>query len=317
MNLSRKWLSDFVDVRDISNKDYCDRMTATGSKVEGVTVLGDDIENVVVGRILKISKHENSDHLQICSVDAGEVVPVQIVTGAQNIFEGALIPVAKANSRLPGGVVIKPGKLRGVESNGMLCSIGELGLTLHDMPKAIEDGICILDESFQSMIGRDIREALMLSDDVVEFEITPNRPDCLSVIGLARETAASFGRPLHVPAPKVQEAGGSVNDYLKVKIDAPELCPRYTARVVRNVKIAPSPLWLRMRLRAAGVRPINNIVDITNYVMLEYGQPMHAFDYACIDGSAITVRRAGEGEAFRSLDGKRPYVGRGDARHCG
>ena len=304
MNLSRKWLSDFVDVRDISNKDYCDRMTATGSKVEGVTVLGDDIENVVVGRILKISKHENSDHLQICSVDAGEAVPVQIVTGAQNIFEGALIPVAKANSRLPGGVVIKPGKLRGVESNGMLCSIGELGLTLHDMPKAIEDGICILDESFQSMIGRDIREALMLSDDVVEFEITPNRPDCLSVIGLARETAASFGRPLHVPAPKVQEAGGSVNDYLKVKIDAPELCPRYTARVVRNVKIAPSPLWLRMRLRAAGVRPINNIVDITNYVMLEYGQPMHAFDYACIDGSAITVRRAGEGEAFRSLDGK-------------
>lgn len=185
MNLSRKWLSDFVDVRDISNKDYCDRMTATGSKVEGVTVLGDDIENVVVGRILKISKHENSDHLQICSVDAGEAVPVQIVTGAQNIFEGALIPVAKANSRLPGGVVIKPGKLRGVESNGMLCSIGELGLTLHDMPKAIEDGICILDESFQSMIGRDIREALMLSDDVVEFEITPNRPDCLSVIGLA------------------------------------------------------------------------------------------------------------------------------------
>lgn len=304
MNLSRKWLSDFVDVRDISNKDYCDRMTATGSKVEGVTVLGDDIENVVVGRILKISKHENSDHLQICSVDAGEVVPVQIVTGAQNIFEGALIPVAKANSRLPGGVVIKPGKLRGVESNGMLCSIGELGLTLHDMPKAIEDGICILDESFQSMIGRDIREALMLSDDVVEFEITPNRPDCLSVIGLARESGRTFWPPLHVPAPKVQEAGGSVNDYLKVKIDAPELCPRYTARVVRNVKIAPSPLWLRMRLRAAGVRPINNIVDITNYVMLEYGQPMHAFDYACIDGSAITVRRAGEGEAFRSLDGK-------------
>lgn len=304
MNLSRKWLSDFVDVRDISNKEYCDRMTATGSKVEGFTVLGDDIDNVVVGKILKISKHENSDHLQICSVDVGESAPVQIVTGAQNIFEGAVIPVAKANSHLPGGVTIKPGKLRGVESNGMLCSIGELGLTLHDMPDAVEDGICILNDSFGEMIGRDIRDALMLADDVVEFEITPNRPDCLSVIGLARETAASFGRPAHIPEPKVQEAGGSVDTYIKVKIDAPELCPRYTARVVRDVKIAPSPLWLRMRLRAAGVRPINNIVDITNYVMLEYGQPMHAFDYACIDGSAITVRRAGKGEAFRSLDGK-------------
>ena len=255
MNLSRNWLSDFVDVRDIENKAYCDRMTDTGSKVEGFEVLAEDIENVVVGKILSIAKHENSDHLQICSVDVGEGAPVQIVTGAQNIFEGAIIPVAKAYSKLPGGVTIKPGKLRGVESNGMLCSIGELGLTTHDMPGTVEDGICILDESYAEKIGTDIREALLLSDSVVEFEITPNRPDCLSVIGLARETAASFDRPANIPQPKVVEAGGDVADFLKVKIDAPDLCPRYTARVVKNVKIEPSPLWLRMRLRAAGVRP--------------------------------------------------------------
>ncbi len=304
MNLSRNWLSDFVDVADVENKAYCDRMTDTGSKVEGFEVLAEDIENVVVGKILTIAKHENSDHLQICSVDVGEGAPVQIVTGAQNIFEGAVIPVAKAYSKLPGGVTIKPGKLRGVESNGMLCSIGELGLTTHDMPGAAEDGIFIMDASLKAKIGTDIREVLMLSDSVVEFEITPNRPDCLSVIGLARETAASFDRTLNVPTPRVEEVGGDVTDYIKVKIDAPELCPRYTARVVKNVKIGPSPLWMRMRLRAAGVRPINNIVDITNYVMLEYGQPMHAFDYACIDGSAITVRTATAGETFKSLDDK-------------
>ena len=304
MDLSRNWLTDFVDVTDIPDKEFCDRMTDTGSKVEGYTVLGADIENVVVGRILSVKKHENSDHLQICSVDVGEGEPVQIVTGAQNIFEGAVIPVAKANSTLPGGIHIKPGKLRGVESFGMLCSIGELGLTTHDMPEAVEDGICILGASFADKIGTDIREALLLSDTVVEFEITPNRPDCLSVIGLAREAAATFGRPAHIPTPVVRESGDDVNKYLKVTIDAPDLCPRYTARVVKNVKIEPSPLWLRMRLRAAGVRPINNIVDITNYVMLEYGQPMHAFDYACLDGSAITVRHARANEAFRSLDGK-------------
>ena len=303
MDLSRKWLTDFVDVTDIPDKEFCDRMTDTGSKVEGYTVLGADIENVVVGRILSIKKHENSDHLQICAVDVGEGEPVQIVTGAQNIFEGAVIPVAKANSTLPGGVHIKPGKLRGVESNGMLCSIGELGLTTHDMPEAIEDGICILGESFADKIGTDIREALLLSDSVVEFEITPNRPDCLSVIGLAREASATFGRPAHIPTPVVRESGDDVNKYLKVTIDAPDLCPRYTARVVKNVKIEPSPLWLRMRLRAAGVRPINNIVDITNYVMLEYGQPMHAFDFSCVEGGHIIVRTAHEGETIETLDG--------------
>ena len=304
MNLSRNWLADFVDVSDIANKAYCDRMTDTGSKVEGFEVLGEDIENVVVGRITAITPHENSDHLQICMLNVGAAEEVQIVTGAQNVFVGAIVPVALAPSKLPGGVTIKAGKLRGVASNGMLCSIGELNLTTHDMPDAIEDGILILDESFGDKIGTDIREALMLSDSVVEFEITSNRPDCLSVIGLARETAVSFDRQFTVPTPAVKgvQDGDTVTNHINVTIDDAELCPRYTARVVKNVKIAPSPLWLRMRLRASGVRPINNIVDITNYVMLEYGQPMHAFDYACLDGSEIHVRRAADGEQFMSLD---------------
>ena len=305
MNLSMKWLSDFVSVDDINIKDYCDKMTDTGSKVEGYEILASDVENVVVGKITKISKHENSDHLQICMLDVGSET-LQIVTGAQNVFEGAIVPVAKPVAHLPGGVVIKAGKLRGVESFGMLCSIAELGLTTHDMPEAIEDGILILGDEYADKLGMDIREALMLNDTCVEFEITSNRPDCLSVIGLARETAVSFGRELtlHTPEVKYANDGDKIENYLSVKISDNELCKRYTARVVKNVKIAPSPLWLRMRLRASGVRPINNIVDITNYVMLEYGQPMHAFDYTCLDGSAIDVRRANAGESFKSLDDK-------------
>ena len=303
MNLSKNWLSDFVDVSDIDVKDYCDRMTDTGSKVEGYEILGEDIENVVVARILSIAPHENSDHLQICQVDIGGKVE-QIVTGAQNIFEGAIVPAAIPVAKLPGDIVIKPGKLRGVDSNGMLCSMGELGLTEHDMPGKEADGILILDESYADKLGMDIKEALMLNDTVVEFEITSNRPDCLSVIGLARETAVSFDKPFNAPTPAVKCAndGDKIGNYLSVSISAPDLCSRYMARVVKNVKIAPSPLWLRMRLRASGVRPINNIVDITNYVMLEYGQPMHAFDYSCLNGSAIEVRRARDGESFKSLD---------------
>jgi len=304
MNLSRNWLSDFVDVSDINAKDYCDRMTDTGSKVEGYEILGDDIENVVVARIISITPHENSDHLQICQVDIGGGKTEQIVTGAQNIFEGAIVPAAIPVAKLPGNVVIKPGKLRGVESNGMLCSMGELNLTEHDMPGAEADGILILDESYADKIGMDIKEALLLNDTVVEFEITSNRPDCLSVIGLARETAVSFNKEfkLHKPIVKGINDGDKIGNYLSVSISAPDLCQRYMAKVVKNVKIAPSPLWLRMRLRASGVRPINNIVDITNYVMLEYGQPMHAFDYTCLSGSAIDVRRARDGENFKSLD---------------
>ena len=302
MKLSLEWLSDFVDIADISVKDYCDKMTATGSKVEGFELLGEDIKNVVVAKIEKLERHENSDHLWVCSVNIGKDEPIQIVTGAQNLFEGAIVPCAVAPSELPGGIKIKSGKLRGVESNGMLCSIAELGLTLNDMPQAIEDGIFILGDGFT--VGEDICTALKLCDSVVEFEITSNRPDCLSVIGLARETAASYDRSWTLPTPKYNTVDDKVENYLSVKVDAPDLCSRYCARVVRNVKIGPSPLWLRMRLRASGVRPINNIVDITNYVMLEYGQPMHAFDYRCLDGSAITVRRAAEGEKFMSLDSK-------------
>ncbi len=304
MNLSRNWLADFVDVSDIDNKAYSDRMTDTGSKVEGFEVLAEDIENVIVAKILSIAPHENSDHLQICQMDIGGGNTTQIVTGAQNVFEGAIVPAALPVAKLPGGVVIKAGKLRGVESNGMLCSIAELGLTEHDMPGAATDGILILDDSFEAMIGKDIRDALMLRDSVVEFEITSNRPDCLSVIGLARESAVSFERELklHTPVVKGCDGDDKVEDYISVEISAPDLCHRYAARVVKNVKVEPSPLWLRMRLRASGVRPINNIVDITNYVMLEYGQPMHAFDYACLGGSAINVRRAADGEKFISLD---------------
>ena len=303
MNLSKNWLADFVDVSDVSVKDYCDRMTDTGSKVECFEELAEDIENVLVAKILKITPHENSDHLQICQVDIGKEV-VQIVTGAQNVFEGAIVPAAIPVAKLPGDIVIKAGKLRGVESNGMLCSMGELGLTEHDMPGKEPNGILILDDEYADKIGMDIREALMLRDTVVEFEITSNRPDCLSVIGLARESAVSFGKTMTLPTPVVKCAndGDKIANYLSVAINAPDLCQRYMARVVKNVKIAPSPLWLRMRLRASGVRPINNIVDITNYVMLEYGQPMHAFDYACLDDSSIIVRRANDGESFMSLD---------------
>ena len=280
-------------------------MTDTGSKVEGYEVLGEDIQNVKVAKVVSMERHPDSDHLWICQVDIGSEV-TQIVTGAQNVKEGDIVPAAIPVAHLPGDVTIKAGKLRGVPSNGMLCSIAELNLTLHDMPDAIEDGIFILPKEYESKVGMDIKEALLLDDTVVEFEITSNRPDCLSVIGLARETAISFDKPLNIPTPVVKEMndGDKIDNYLSVKISDSDLCFRYAAKVVKNVKIAPSPLWLRMRLRAAGVRPINNIVDITNYVMLEYGQPMHAFDYAMLDGSAINVRRAADGELFKSLDDK-------------
>ena len=304
MNLSMKWLADFVDVSDVNIKDYCDKLTLTGSKVEGYEEMGAEIENVVVARIKKIVPHPDSDHLLVCTMDVGTGEDTQIVTGAQNVFEGAIVPAALPVAKLPGGVVIKDGKLRGVPSHGMLCSMGELNLTTHECPGKEENGILILDESFADMIGKDIRKALLLDDTAVEFEITSNRPDCLSVIGLARESAVSFGRKLTVPTPAVKgtQDGDKVENYLSVGIEAPDLCYRYAAKVVKNVRIAPSPMWLRMRLYAAGVRPINNIVDITNYVMLEYGQPMHAFDYTQLEGSAIRVRRANDGEAFKSLD---------------
>ena len=303
-----KWLADFTDVSDIDAKEYCDKMTDTGSKVEGYEIAADNFSGIVCGKILKIEKHPEADRLVICSVDIGGDAPIQVVTAATNVFEGAYVPVCTDGAKLPDGTKIKKGKLRGAVSEGMFCSIEELELTTHDMPGAVTDGILILQHCGidDPTLGADIKDVLDMRDTVVEFEITPNRPDCLSVIGLARESAVTFDRPLNIPAPVVKEAGDGddVSNYLKVDIENSALCPRYTAKVVKNVKIEPSPLWLRMRLRAAGVRPINNIVDITNYVMLEYGQPMHAFDYSCLDGSHIIVRNAGDGENFKSLDDK-------------
>ncbi|MCI8414336.1 MAG: phenylalanine--tRNA ligase subunit beta, partial [Ruminiclostridium sp.] len=278
MLLSRKWLNEFVPV-DAGDREFAEAMTLSGSKVEVTEVEGQEVSNVVVGRVTEIVRHENSDHMWICQVDVGEET-VQIVTGAQNVSQGDLVPVAKHNSTLPGGVHIKKGKLRGVESNGMLCSYKELGMTDNDWPHSVVDGIFILEsdpdlKARNLKPGDDICKVLGLDDHVVEFEITPNRPDCLSVIGLARESAATYDKPLTLHRPDVKGGGtGSLPELLDVETPATDLCPRYTARMVRNVKIGPSPLWLRERLRASGVRPINNIVDITNYVMLEYGQPM-------------------------------------------
>ena len=305
MLLSRRWLNEFVSV-NANDHDFSEDMTLSGSKVEVTEVEGSDISNVVVGRVVEIVRHENSDHMWICQVDVGEASPVQIVTGAQNVKQGDLVPVAKDGSTLPGGIEIKAGELRGVPSNGMLCSFKELGLENRDFPAAFEDGIWILSDDAELTgleVGQDIREAVGLNDHVVEFEITPNRPDCLSVIGLAREAAVTYGKELKLHEPVVKGGGDGLFDLLDVETPATDLCPRYTARMVRNVKIGPSPKWMRERLRASGVRPINNIVDITNYVMLEYGQPMHAFDYRYVKGGKIIVRRAEDGETLTTLDG--------------
>ena len=404
MKLSRKWLQEFVDVGPVSDRDFAEAMTISGSKVEVTEDLGAEIKNVVVGRIDKMERHPDSDHMWVCQIDAGQDEPVQIVTGAWNIHEGDLVPVAKDNSWLPGGKHITRGNLRGVKSKGMLCSLKELNLDERDFPYAvieaaallndykpidpekpsipkdvipgykifgdvkaafvtevlpdgngrflvecdsggrthkigtscpnihacdtvaldmtrehictladlhaeqrefphcIPDGIFVLREDCKP--GDDIRPVIGADDHVVEFEITPNRPDCLSVIGLAREAAVTFGKPLQLHDPEVKGgAEGALPDLLDVETPDPDLCPRYTARMVRNVKIGPSPKWMRERLRSSGVRPINNIVDITNYVMLEYGQPMHAFDYRYVKGGKIVVRRARAGEELTTLDG--------------
>ncbi len=307
MNLSRKWLNEFVQI-DAGDKEFAEAMTLSGSKVELTHDLGEEIKNVVVGKVLSMKRHENSDHMWICQVDAGRGAPIQIVTGAQNVKEGDIVPVALDGSLLPGGKEVRAGKLRGELSDGMLCSFQELGLDQRDFPTAYENGIWILSddpELTNLTVGEDIRTAVGLDDHVVEFEITPNRPDCLSVIGLAREVSATFDKPCPFHTPEVKGGGpGVLPELLDVETPDPELCPRYTARMVRNVKIGPSPKWMRERLRAMGVRPINNIVDITNYVMLEYGQPMHAFDYRYVNGGKIIVRRAAEGEKLTTLDGK-------------
>ncbi len=302
MNISRKWLREFVDIT-ATDKEYDSVMTLAGQKVETTERMDAEIKNVVVGKVLSMKKHENSDHMWVCMVDCGIGEPVQIVTGAQNVHEGDLVPVAQHNSYLPGGIHITKGKLRGVESCGMLCSYKELGLTEHDCPEAYADGIWILNNE-GCKVGEDMNVVIGNDDSIVEFEITNNRPDCYSLIGLARETAAAFNVPMKHHEPVVKGgAEGNLCDLLDVDVQADDLCPRYTARMVHNVKIAPSPKWMRQRLRSAGIRPINNIVDITNYVMVEYGQPMHAFDYRYVKGGKIVVRRAGADKTLTTLDG--------------
>lgn len=308
MILSRKWLEDYVDTKDISNKEFCDAMTLSGSKVEEYNVEGSELENIVVGKINSLERHPDSDHLWICSVDVGKGEDYQIVTGAQNLSVGDYVPAA-----LPGATVynrhehclekIKKGKLRGVESNGMLCSFDELGLTQNDFPYATADGIFVLGDDCEHTPGLDIHDAIGYNDTCVEFEITSNRCDCMSVTGLAREAAATFDRDFRLHEPEVQPGHGDVNEHLKVQIFEPDKCYRYSGAVVENVRVKESPRWLRERLRASGVRPISNIVDITNYVMLEYGQPMHAFDLRYLEGNEVNVRNARNGEKITTLDG--------------
>ncbi|WP_302367863.1 phenylalanine--tRNA ligase subunit beta [Ruminococcus champanellensis] len=299
MNLSMKWLSDYIQ-EEIPVKEFCHCMTMSGSKVEGFETEGSSISKVVVGKILSIAPHENADALFVCQVEIGAEAPVQIVTNARNVKPGDLVPLALDGATLPEGK-IKKCKMRGVESFGMFCGLETLGLTVHDFPYADPDGVLVIQEPCQ--VGEDIHSALGLNDTSVEFEITSNRPDCLSVIGLAREAAATFHVPLHLHAPAFHANSESISEQLSVEVQNTTLCPRYCAGMVKNVKIGPSPRWMRERLRASGVRPINNLVDITNYVMLEYGQPMHAFDLRYVQDAKITVRNAKDGEQITTLDG--------------
>ncbi|MBQ3107890.1 MAG: phenylalanine--tRNA ligase subunit beta [Firmicutes bacterium] len=296
-----EWLKEYTDVK-VSTQEFCDAMIMSGSNLETVDKYGEEIENVVVGKILSVEKHQDSDHLVICMVDVGQEEPLQIVTGAPNVFAGALVPTVLVGGKLPGGIKIKKGKLRGVESFGMFCSHSELGYPDKIVPVKHKDGVWILPED--SVPGADVVEAFQLKGETVDFEITPNRPDCLSMLGMAREAAATFGEKLVYPMTQCKEEGeGTASDYISVEIKKPELCRRYVARVVTDVKIEESPWWMQKRLMYAGVRPINNIVDITNYVMLEYGQPLHAFDIRQVKGNKILVDTAAEGETFTTLDG--------------
>ena len=295
MNLPLSWLKDYMNTDGIDEATYAHEMTMSGSIVEGIENPANEIKNVVIGKILKVEPHPDADKLVVCQVEVGESEPIQIVTGAPNVFEGAVIPVAKHKSTLPGGVKITKGKLRGVASMGMMCSTDELGIS-----DERATGILILPED--TPIGADVVEVLGLNEAVAEFEITSNRPDCMSIIGLARESAATFRREFHIPEVTVNENGESVDDYASVEIQNPELCSRFVGRVVKNVKIAPSPEWMQRRLKACGIRAINNVVDITNYIMLEYGQPMHAYDLDHVSGHKIIVRNAKEGEQLETLD---------------
>ena len=303
MKVSKEWLEEYSDI-DVDTIKLGDILTMAGQKVETIEQRGNDIKNVVVGKILEIKKHPDADHLVVTKVDVGTEI-LQIVTGADNIKVNDIVPIAKDGSELPGGVKIKKGSLRGIDSCGMMCSVGELGLDINEFDNQIEHGIMILDKSLESELGKDIVEVLNLKEDIIDFEITPNRPDCLSIEGLGREIAVALGKDFKNPRKNLDKLEIEDKDDiegLKVDIKAPDLCYRYIARVVKNVKIGRSPEWMVRRLKACGVRSINNIVDITNYVMLEMGQPMHAFDINSINGKHIIVRRANKGEKITTLD---------------
>ena len=310
MNTPLSWIKAYVPDLECTDQEYMDAMTLSGTKCEGFERLDADLDKIVVGQIEKIEKHPDADKLVICQVNIGTET-TQIVTGATNVKEGLKVPVVLDGGRVagghdgkktPGGIKIKKGKLRGVESNGMMCSIEELGSTTEFYPEAPENGIYIFDDSVE--VGADAVEVLGLHDTVFEYEITSNRVDCYSVLGIAREAAATFRKPFVAPKVKAVGTTGDVNDYIKVEVKDADLCPRYCAKVVKNVKIAPSPEWMQRRLSACGIRPINNLVDITNYVMEEFGQPMHAYDLSTIKGNKIVVRRAEDGEKFTTLDGQ-------------
>ncbi len=301
MKIPMQWIGAYTPI-SLEPQAYMDRMIMCGDGVEGYENLGAEVENVVVGRVLTCVPHPDSDHLRVTTVDVGEGEPLQIVCGAPNCEAGILVPVAKVGARLPGGVKIKKGKLRGVASEGMLCSSEELGVPVELYPSVGAAGLLIFQEDYP--LGADVRPILGIDDTVMDFEVLANRPDCLSVWGMARETAVACGSTFHKPEITVKESGGDIHDYVQVEVRDPDLCPRYVARVIKDVRVGPSPMWLRKYLHGAGMRSINNVVDITNFVMLETGHPMHAFDLDMVEGRHIIVRRAVEGEHITTLDGK-------------
>lgn len=314
MNTPLSWIKAYVPDLDVTAQEFVDAMTLSGSHVENYEKKDKNLEKIVVGKILKIERHPDADKLVVCQVDIGASEPIQIVTGAKNVKEQDVIPVvldggkvAAAhgdNNEYPDGIKIKKGKLRGVESNGMMCGIEELGSSRDFYPEAPEDGVYVFPDTADVKPGDDAVKALGLDDVVVEYEITSNRVDCFSIIGMAREAAVTFDKPFYPPEIKATGNDEDVNDYVSVEVQAPDLCPRYCARVVKNLKIGPSPKWMQERLASQGIRSINNLVDITNYVMEEYGQPMHAFDLSTIAGNKIVVRRANDGDKFVTLDGQ-------------
>ncbi|MBQ4612584.1 MAG: phenylalanine--tRNA ligase subunit beta, partial [Clostridia bacterium] len=301
MNISLSWLKKYVDI-DVPVEELCEKMIRSGFEVESMVDLSESMKNIVVGQVVSMEKHPDSDHIWICQVNVGAAEPVQIITGAQNVFEGAFVPAALHNSYLPDGTHITKGKLRGLPSNGMLCSGEELGLKAGDYPGCDVYGIMIMDDAYAP--GTDICEVLHLDDYIIDFKITANRPDCNCVMGVAREAAVALGKEFREPKPAYTCIKDSVDNYIKVRVDDYDLCPRYMGRIVRNLRIKESPDWMKQCLKAAGMRPINNIVDITNYVLLETGHPMHAFDLRDIAGGQIIVRRAKNGENITTLDGK-------------